>query len=89
MPMINFGTILAFILGLLIIFVSAKIFFAPLKFILKLIANSVIGAIILYLINLLQPILNIYIGVNPVSALTVGILGVPGLCLLLLLQIFF
>ena len=81
------GTVIGYLLGILIIFISAKIFFAPFKFILKILINSLLGAGILLLINILP--LNIYIGVNAFSALTLGILGVPGLCLLMILQIFF
>ncbi|MBQ7900653.1 MAG: pro-sigmaK processing inhibitor BofA family protein [Clostridia bacterium] len=86
---ITLGTIVGYLLGILIICISARIFFAPLKILLRLIVNSVIAVGILFVINLASPYLNIYIGINAVSALTVGILGVPGLCLLMLLQIFF
>ena len=86
---ITFGNIVGCLLGLLIVFVGAKIFFAPLRVILKLILNSLIGIGILYAVNLMKPMLNIYIGINAVSALVVGLLGIPGLCLLMLLQVFF
>ncbi|MBQ8526702.1 MAG: pro-sigmaK processing inhibitor BofA family protein [Clostridia bacterium] len=85
----TFGTVVGYLLGLLIIFVAARIFFAPLKVIVRLLINSVIGIGILFVINLMKPVLNIYIGINAVSALVVGILGIPGLCLLMLLQVFF
>ena len=81
------GTITGYVLGLLILFITAKIFFAPFKRILKLLINSVMGAAILAIINILP--LNIHIGINAFSCLIVGILGIPGLCLLMLLQIFF
>ena len=89
MGSISFGTVVGYLLGILIVFVAAKIFFVPLKKMLKIILNSFLGAIVLMAINLLSPVLHIYIGVNPVSALVVGLLGVPGLCLLMILQIFF
>ena len=84
---LTLGTVTGYILGLLILFVTAKIFFTPFKRILKLLINSVLGAAILAIINLLP--LNIHIGINAISCLIVGILGIPGLCLLMLLQIFF
>ena len=86
---ITFGTVVGYLLGILIVFVAARVFFAPLKIILRFIINSLAGAGVLFLINLLKPVLNIYIGINAVSALIVGILGIPGLCLLMLLQVFF
>lgn len=86
---ITFGTVVGYLLGILIVFVAARVFFAPLKIILRFIINSLAGAGVLFLINMLKPVLNIYIGINAVSALIVGILGIPGLCLLMLLQVFF
>ena len=86
---LTFGTVVGYLLGILIIFVAAKIFFAPLKIMLRFLLNSVIGIGVLFVINILSPILNIYIGINAVSALVTGVLGVPGLCLLMLLQVFF
>ena len=87
--MVSFSTAVGYVLGLLILFVVTKIFFRPIKFILRLIANSILGVVLLYLINLAHPILNIYIGINPITALVTGLLGIPGVCLLLILQIFF
>ena len=65
----TFGTVVGYLLGILIIFVAAKIFFAPLKIILKFIINSIVGIGVMLIINLLSPVLNIYIGINAVSAL--------------------
>ena len=83
------GTAVGYALGILIICISARIFLAPAKILLKLIINSALGAGVLFLINLAGPFINVYIGINPISALVVGVLGIPGLCLLMLLQIFF
>ena len=86
---ITLGTAVGYVLGVLILCISARIFFVPLKIILRLILNSALAIGLLFVINLASPLINVYIGVNPVSALIVGILGIPGLCALLLLQIFF
>lgn len=87
--MFSFSSAVGYILGLLILFVVTKIFFTPLKFVVRLIANSILGALALWLINLLRPILGIYIGINPITALVTGLLGIPGICLILILQIIF
>ena len=87
--MFTFSTAIGYILGLLILFVITKIFFTPIKFIIRLIANSILGALALWLLNLLRPFIGIYIGINPITALVTGLLGIPGICLLLLLQIIF
>lgn len=87
--MASFSNAVGYILGLLVIFVVTKIFFKPIKFTLRLIANSILGAGVIWIINLLKPIFGIYIGINPVTALITGLLGVPGVCLILILQIIF
>lgn len=87
--MVSFSNAVGYILGLLVLFVVTKIFFKPIKFTLRLIANSIVGAGVLWLINLLKPIFGISIGINPVTALITGLFGVPGVCLLLILQIIF
>ena len=87
--MVNFPTVIGYILGLLILFVVTKIFFKPIRIVVKLMANSILGAFALWLLSLLSPFLHIYIGINPITALVTGLLGLPGICLLLLLQIIF
>lgn len=86
---ITLGTAVGYALGILIICISARIFLAPIKLIFRLIINSALAVGMLFLINLAGPLINVYIGINPVSALVVGLLGIPGLCVLMLLQIFF
>ncbi len=89
MTQVQFAGAVGYILGILLLFVVTKIFFKPLKLFLKLILNSFIGLILLLLINALSGFTGIYVGANPITALVVGGLGIPGLCLILLLQIFF
>ena len=70
------------------IFIFGKIFIVPIKIIAKLIINSILGVIILYLINLIGGIWGLHIGINVVTTLVVGILGIPGAILLTILTIF-
>lgn len=70
------------------IFIFGKIFIVPIKIIAKLIINSILGAILLYLINLIGGIWGLHIGINVVTTLVVGILGIPGAILLTILTIF-
>ena len=86
---LSFSTAVGYILGILIVFVVGKVFLKPVKFILKLVANSVLGVLFIWLINLLGKGMGICIGLNPVTAIVVGALGMPGVILILLLQIFY
>ena len=48
--------------------------------------NAILGGIALWLINTAGKFIGISVAINPVTALTVGFLGIPGLILILLLQ---
>lgn len=75
--------------GLLAVFLLAallRIFKAPLKLALKLLANTFLGFLALYLAGLTAPWTGIALGLNLWNALIVGILGLPGFVLLVLVQ---
>ena len=76
-------------LGLVLLFLvvaCVRLFSAPLKVALRVLINSVLGVGALWLLNLTGGVTGIALGLNIFNSLTVGILGVPGLFLLLLLQ---
>ena len=76
-------------LGLVLLFLvvaCVRLFSAPLKVALRVLINSVLGFCALWLLNLTGGVTGIALGLNIFNSLTVGILGVPGLFLLLLLQ---
>lgn len=70
------------------IFIIGKIFIVPLKVIIKLMLNTVLGAILLYIINIIGASFSFHIGINLITTLVTGILGIPGVILLILLQTF-
>lgn len=58
----------------------------PLLFLWRLIFRSGVGLCCLWLFNQVGSLIGIQLGVNLVSGLTLGVLGVPGFGLLLLAQ---
>lgn len=58
----------------------------PIKIIFKLILNTVIGFLALFVINYLGAFIGVTIAVNWINAVIVGVLGVPGVALILLLK---
>lgn len=77
------------IVGLLAIFLLAalfRIFKAPLRLALKLLLNTFLGFLALYLVGLTAPWTGITLGLNLWNALIIGVLGLPGFVLLLLVQ---
>ncbi len=85
----TFSAVIGYMLGLMIIFVLAKICAKPIKFIVKIILNSALGGVLLLCINTLGKAAGIYIGINAVTCVAVGILGLPAVIVMLILQIFF
>jgi inhibitor of the pro-sigma K processing machinery len=80
------GTLLAFIFGLFLLYIVGMLLVIPIKIILKLIANGVIGGLLLLLFNSIGGFLGLSLAINPITAVTVGFLGIPGVILLLILQ---
>ncbi len=78
MGVADVGVILAYSAGIMLIFMVSWIFVKPLKFLGRLILNSLLGALFLIIFNYFGQYTGMYIGVNVVSALLLGILGVPG-----------
>ena len=85
MELIN---VLTYMAGLSILFILCKIFIVPLKLIFKLLLNSVFGALIILIINLVGNFFSFHIGMNFFTILFVSILGIPGAILLLIIMFF-
>ena len=66
------------------IFLFGKLFIVPLKKILKLILNSILGGISIYIINLVGAHFGFHIGLNFFTSVIIGLLGLPGaICLII------
>ena len=76
------GILLAYALGIFALYVVGYMFLIPIKIILRLIINSVAGAVSILLINWIGSFWGIHISLNVLSAVIVGVLGVPGAILL-------
>ncbi len=79
------GVFLTFGGALILIFLLGKALVVPLKVVLRLILNSIAGAVLIIVINFIGMNIGIWIPMNVVNSFAVGILGVPGVVLLLLL----
>lgn len=72
--------------AVLLLFLLGKIFLWPLKLILKLVVSSIAGGAVLLVMNLLAGLAGlVLIPLNLITALVVGVLGIPGVILLLVL----
>ena len=77
-------------LVIIIIAAAAILFFTlfrrPIRFILKVLFNILLGFVALILINMFGAFIGITIGVNWINAVVVALLGLPGVILLIVLQ---
>ena len=71
---------------LLALLITARIFAAPLKVAARVIWNTLLGLGALALLNATGALTGFHLGFNLFNALIVGILGIPGIGLLLLVQ---
>ncbi|MDK2800841.1 MAG: inhibitor of the pro-sigma processing machinery [Clostridiales bacterium] len=86
MPAIEYNVVIAYVFGLILLYLIGWVLLVPLKIIVKLVYNGILGGIALVLLNIFGGFVGIHIGVNPLTALIVGLLGIPGIALLLILQ---
>lgn len=84
----DIGIILAYSAGIMLIFMVSWIFVKPLKFLGRLVLNSILGVVLLIIFNYFGQFTSVYIGVNEVTALSIGILGIPGFVAILLIKLF-
>ncbi len=74
--------IAAFAVGLIALCLIGKIISLPMKMLWKMITNSLMGAVMLWVINLFGA----GVEITFVKALLAGVLGVPGVIIVLLLN---
>lgn len=79
-------SIIAFLACVSVLFIFGKIFVLPMKKMLKLIMNSFLGGLFIYIINIVGASFNFHIGLNLGTSIFIGILGVPGAILLVILK---
>lgn len=69
------------------IFIFGRIFIVPIKKILKLVFNSILGGITIFIINLIGSAFNFHIGLNILTSIIIGLLGVPGAVCLIIVKL--
>ena len=72
--------------GIVLLFVTAKTLATPLKISLRVLLNTLLGLGSLFLVNATATFTGLHLGINLLNAAIVGLLGVPGLGLLFLIQ---
>ena len=79
--------IASFAVGLALICLTGYLLLAPMRFLWRVLAGGVLGALALMVVNLAGGLLGFSISINPFTAMAVGFLGLPGAVLLIVLQL--
>ena len=74
--------------GLFGIYLVGTVLFRPLRFLIRLAAWALVGGVLLAAINTVFGQFGFHIAINPATILTAGILQLPGVVLLVLLNCF-
>lgn len=83
---IPFDIVIAYAAGLAILYFVGWLLLVRFKFLLRWMLNGLLGGVALWALNQVGRLIGVTMAVNPVTALTAGFLGVPGVILILFLQ---
>ena len=79
--------IITYLACICFIFIFGRIFIVPLKKILKLVLNSILGGVVIFIINLIGANFGFHIGLNFFKSILIGLLGLPGVVCLIVVKL--
>ena len=82
------ATIAVIVVCALLIWLLVAILKTPMKLLLKLLLNMLCGFVMLFVFNFIGGFFDLSLGMNATNALVAGVLGIPGVILLVLVQNF-
>jgi inhibitor of the pro-sigma K processing machinery len=84
---IDFTVIIFYALAIIIIYLVGFLIARPLKWMGKTLLWALPGGIALILVNLIGAPFGLGVAINPVTAVTAAFLGVPGVAMMILLEV--
>ena len=85
--MIPWELILSFALGLILLYLIGWLLLVPMRFLWRMLAGGLLGGFGLWVASQFGFLFGYSIAVNPFTALTAGLLGVPGVALVIALSL--
>lgn len=79
--------IITYLACICFLFIFGRIFIVPIKKILKLVINSILGGITIYIINFIGANFGFHIGLNFFTSIILGLLGLPGVVCLIVIKL--
>ena len=84
----NIPPLLMFAIGVILLAIVLKIISFPIRKIIGLIINAIVGGVLLYIINIFGASIGFTLDITWWTALIVGILGIPGVIIVAIIQLF-
>jgi len=84
----DLNVVLAYVFGIILICLLGRMLLMPIKIIFRLVYNALIGGAMLWIINYFGAHIGFNIAINPITALIAGLLGLPGVILLILFKVY-
>ena len=79
--------IITYLACICFIFIFGKIFIVPIKKIIKLVLNSILGGVVIFIINLVGTNFGFHIGINLFTSILIGLLGLPAVVCLIVVKL--
>ena len=79
--------IITYLACICFIFIFGRIFIVPIKKTIKLVLNSILGGVVIFIINLIGANFGFHIGLNIFTSILVGLLGIPGVVCLIVVKL--
>ena len=77
----------SFGIGLVLLCLIGYLLLVPMRFMWRLLAGGVMGALMLWAVNLVGALAGFSVAINPFTAMAVGFLGLPGAALVVALRL--
>lgn len=85
--MIPWELILSFALGLFLLYLVGWLLLTPMRFLWRLLAGGLLGGFMLWVVSQFGFLFGFTLSVNPFTALIAGLLGIPGVALVVALSL--
>lgn len=79
--------VVSFAVGLALLCLIGYLLLVPMRFMWRLAAGGVLGALTLALVNVLGSLAGFSVEINPFTAMAVGFLGLPGAAMVVAMQL--
>jgi len=83
---VDWRTLIAYGFGILLLYVTLRLLAGPVRFTARLAFHTFVGAVLLVTFNLVGGYFGHAVPINPVTTLIAGVLGLPGVALLVALR---